>query len=193
MLSANEPARLAHLEPYLINEVGKHFRETGQLAVEDFWLILIWKANRAKNNERRRFEKLGDCTFEKAVEQIASNLYAAQSSEKRLGVLMRDWKMKLPTASAVLTILYPDSFTVYDIRVCDQLQDFHKLAARRFSTALSEDYQRFVAAVTEATPTHLTLRQKDHHLWGLSLMEDVRTDLRAPAPARNPPKLKSAA
>lgn len=74
MLAANEPARLAHLEPYLINEVGKHFRETGKLAAEDFWLILIWKANRAKNNERRRFEKLGKCTFEKVVETIACDL-----------------------------------------------------------------------------------------------------------------------
>lgn len=52
---------------------------------------------------------------------------------------------------------------------------------------------RFIAAVNKVTPIHLTLRQKDHHLWGLSLMEDVRKDLRAPVPARNPRKLKIAA
>lgn len=193
MLAANEPARLAHLEPYLINEVGKHFRETGQLAAEDFWLILIWKANRAKNNERRRFERLGKCTFEEAVAQIARALSEAGSSEERLGVLMRGWKMKLATASAVLTILYPEDFTVYDVRVCDQLGSFHTLKDRRFTARLWSDYQRFVEAVIRATPAHLNLRQKDHYLWGRSLMEDVRADLRAPAPARSPRKLKKAA
>lgn len=30
-------------------------------------------------------------------------------------------------ASAILTVLYPNDFTVYDIRVCDELKDFHGL------------------------------------------------------------------
>ena len=191
MLAANEPARLAHLEPYLIDEVGRHFRETGELAAEDFWLILIWKANRAKNNERRRFEKLGECTFEEAVTRIARALFEARSPKDRLGILMRGWKMKLATASAVSTILYPEDFTVYDVRVCDQLGSFHTLKDRRFTGRLWADYQHFVEAVINATPAHLNLRQKDHFLWGQSLRDDVRAELRAPAPQRNPQTLKT--
>lgn len=191
MLATKDPARLAHLEPYLLDVVGAHFRVTGQLALEDFWLILIWKANRAKNNARRRFEQVGKCTFEQAVSRIALALSAAQTRDARLRVLMRDWGMKLPTASAVLTVLYPESFTVYDIRVCDQLGGFHELATRRFSSRLWNEYQKFVAAVESAAPPHLTLRQKDHHLWGLSLMEQVSAELTAPVPARNPRRPKT--
>lgn len=191
MLAANEPALLAHLEKYLSDQVGPHFRETGKIAPEDFWLILIWKANRAKNNERRRFERIGAGTFEGAVEEIADALWAANSLDARLGVLMGKWKMKLPTASAVLTILYPDNFTVYDIRVCDQLGAFHELAGRRFSGKLWSEYLRFVAAVEVAVPSHSRLRDKDHHLWGLSLMSQVKADLRAEAPKRKPRKPKS--
>lgn len=188
MLAAERPARLAHLEPYLFGEVGPHFRATGIIAPEDFWLILIWKANRAKNHERRRFEKRGNCGFGEAVDRIAAALTEAKGLNERLGVLMKTWGMKLPTASAILTVLYPESFTVYDIRVCKQLGRFEEIAKRNFSETLWDDYRRFVAAVELAAPLNLTLREKDHYLWGLSLRDEVEADLKAPAPALKPRK-----
>ncbi len=191
MLAAEEPALLAHLEKYLSDRVGPHFRGTGKIAPEDFWLILIWKANRAKNNERRRFEAIGGCSFAVAIERIATALWAAKSPEARLRVLMAEWGMRLPTASAVLTILYPDHFTVYDIRVCNELGAFHQLGSRQFSERLFEEYLRFVAAVEAAVPSCPTLRGKDHHLWGRSLMRQVKADLSVGAPARNPRMAKS--
>lgn len=183
MLASEEPERLAHLEPYLLDVVGPHFRRTGELSPEDFWLILIWKANRAKNHQRRRLEAEGARTFSEAVTAIAKQLHGANTAEARLGLLMTTWGMRLPTASAVLTVLYPEEFTVYDIRVCDQLGDFHALVHRPSSAKLWGKYCRFRQAVETATPTNLTLRQKDHHLWGKSLMEQVRSDLAAPVPA----------
>ncbi len=181
MLAGEEPERLAHLEPYLLDVVGAHFRKTGQLSPGDFWLILIWKANRAKNHQRRRLER--DRTFDDAVEAIAEQLHGADKPQERLQVLMATWGMRLPTASAVLTVLYPEEFTVYDIRVCNQLEAFHPLAHRPFSETLWCEYVCFREAVRTATPANLTLRQKDHHLWGKSLMEQVRSDLAAPVPA----------
>lgn len=182
MLASNEPERLAHLEPYLLDVVGNHFRKTGELSPEDFWLILIWKANRAKNHQRRRLER-DSRTFGEAVKAIADQLHHAKTAQDRLQALMATWGMRLPTASAILTVLYPDEFTVYDIRVCDQIGTFHSLAHRTYSAALWADYDRFREAVRSATPMHLTLRQKDHYLWGKSLMEQVRSDLASPAPA----------
>ena len=161
MLARDEPASLAHLEPYLMEAVGPHFRRTGQLSPEDFWLILIWKANRAKNNERRRFEAIGKRTFAEAVCEVAGALHQSSSSQDRLKFLMASWQMKLPTASAVLTILYPDDFTVYDIRVCNQLGAFRALAGRSSSADLWDEYVKFVDAVRAGTPANLTLRQKD--------------------------------
>ena len=48
---------------------------------------------------------------------------------------MRDWKLRLPTASAVLTVLYPEDFTVYDQRVCKMLDMQYRTAP--FSETLS--------------------------------------------------------
>lgn len=40
------------VEKYLLEEVGKRFRETGELEPADFYTILIWKAERAKNRHK---------------------------------------------------------------------------------------------------------------------------------------------
>ena len=169
---------LADLEGYLTHVVGPHFRKTTELSVEDFWLILIWKANRAKTKEKRRFEALGNCTMAEAVGRIARNLSAAQNNKERLKYLMRVWGMRLATSSAVLTILYPDVFTVYDVRVCGEIGRFHELSYRKFSEDLWREYLSFIAAVQDAAPDGLSLRECDHFLWGRSLLHDVQKELR---------------
>lgn len=184
MLASSDPGKLANLEAYLLDEVGPHFRRTGRISPEDFWLLLIWKANRAKNIERRRLEKIGQKPFDEVINEIAIDIKSASSHEERLRLLMKRWKMRLPIASAVLTVLYPEHFTVYDVRVCAQICGFGELAHRRFSTRTWEDYLRFVGAVREASPKGLTLRQMDRYLWGRSLLEQVRRDLAAAVPAR---------
>lgn len=36
-------------------------------------------------------------------------------------MLVKKWEFFLPTAAAILTILYPDEFAIFDWRVCDEL------------------------------------------------------------------------
>ena len=87
---------------------------------------------------------------------------------------MRNWEFRLPTATAILTVLYPADFTVYDIRVCNSLDRFHNLAHGRFSDTLWERYLIFKAAVENEAPAHLSLRNKDRYLWGKSFYEDAK-------------------
>ncbi len=87
-------------------------------------------------------------------------LRASGTPKRRLEVLMTEWKFRLPMATAILTVLYPTEFSVYDIRVCGQLGDFEKLAHRKFSDGLWSDYQRFLNAVKAATPRGLSLLVK---------------------------------
>ena len=51
-------------------------------------------------------------------------------------------------ATAILTVLYPDYFTVYDTRVCNQLGGFSNLGTRSIST-IWEGYEEFREAVRE--------------------------------------------
>jgi hypothetical protein len=164
------------LEHYLFTEVGPRFAETGEIAPADFYIIIIWKANRAKTRVRDRLdEKRGG--FNEAVRSIAASLRASTGQRERLEVLMKVWGFRLPLASAILTVLYPDDFSVYDVRVCGQLGAHRELAGREYSDRLWDEYQQFLHAVNKATPPGLSLRDRDRYLWGRSFYEDVTKDL----------------
>ncbi len=169
-------------EKHLFENVGPRFRKSRHIDSTDFYLILIWKAERAKTRHKIRLAKLAKKTggFSAAVEEIAASLHAARGPQDRLKILMQEWKFRLPTASAILTVLYPEEFTVYDVRICDELQGFHKLANRCvFSDKLWADYQDFIRALKAATPEGLSLRDADRYLWGKSVYKSIQKDLRA--------------
>ena len=133
-------------ETYLL-DVGQRFRESGTLDPVDFYMMLAWKANRAKNYHRERLKRLSKSSFEYAVSQIAAELHGCSGLRAKLEILMVAWGFALPTATAVLTLLYPDDFTVYDVLVCGELQwDYHP--DRYFSPKLWSDYQAYKQAVS---------------------------------------------
>jgi hypothetical protein len=78
--------------------------------------------------------------------------------------------------------LYPDEFTVYDVRICDELQKFHNLADQcGFSdkrwAQFWKGYQEFIEAVKAATLKEFSLRDKDRYLWGRSLHKQIRGEI----------------
>jgi hypothetical protein len=162
-------------EGYLLG-VGKSFRETGHIEPADFYMLLIWKANRAKNRHRDRLKRLADGSFPDAVSEIASALHAIVERKQRLRILMEKWEFALPTATAILTLLYPDEFTVYDYRVCDEV-DLPYRPQLCFSDELWRRYEEFQAAVIGATPKEITnLRDRDRFLIGRSIRKQVEAD-----------------
>lgn len=173
------------LDNILFPEISANFVRSGELSAEHFWFILIWKANRAKNYAKIRLTR--DSTLQASVARIASTLHAASCGKDRLNILMREWGFSLPTASAILSVLYPNEFTVFDVRVCDSLRslgvstDFKPLATQQFSDIFWERYCEFIDAVKANSPPNLSLRDKDRYLWGKSRFEDVVQEVRRPA------------
>ena len=92
-------------------------------------------------------------------------------------ILFEDWGFLLPMASAILTVLYPMSFTIYDFRVCEALDDFHKLQNKTNFDSLWNGYKSFVAAVNNAGPSEYSLRDKDRWLWGKSFSQQLEQDI----------------
>ena len=76
----------------------------------------------------------------------------ADGPRSRLAVLIQGWGFLLPMASAILTVLYPHEFTVYDVRVCDVLGDFHDAQNKTKFGPLWDRYVGFIAAVRGAVP-----------------------------------------
>lgn len=160
-------------EDYLL-KVGREFRTTRKLDPADFYMLLVWKANRAKNYHRDRLKKIAG-TFSAAVQEIATDLSARNEPKAKLQVLMDKWLFAIPTASAILSLLYPEQFTVYDVLVCGELKHGYK-PWRSFSDKLWEDYQAYKEAVITETPAEFSLRDKDRYLIGRAYRESVKID-----------------
>lgn len=169
-------------EALLFPGLAQSFADTGTLDPVALYLILDWKAPRARTRHRSRLAKIAGGSFKAAVNMIATGLHAATDPEQQLELLFTKWGFRLPTASAILAVLYPDTFTVYDIRVCNSLSAFHQLGDMKWSPKAWQEYQRFVAAVRDATPQGLSLRDCDRWLWGRNKRETLLRELDADFP-----------
>jgi hypothetical protein len=112
-IDAIDPIVCYNPETYLFLELARRFAKTGQLGQTALYLILDWKAPRARTRRLARLSKLAGGDFERAAREIATDLVAATSQEKRMGVVLTKGGFRLPTASAIPAVLYPETFTVY--------------------------------------------------------------------------------
>jgi hypothetical protein len=174
------PAPPAYYSPetQLFPQLQQTFADTGQMHPEALYLILDWKASRARNKHLHRLATRCGGSFSDAVRKLSAELHAAADPRRRLAVLMSEWGFLLPTASAILAVLYPEAFTIYDRRVCEMLDDFHGLAnASKCSDEVWEQYMRFTDAVRASSPPGLGLRDCDRWLWGQSKRRDLQKEL----------------
>ncbi|MBI4322209.1 MAG: hypothetical protein HY675_27265 [Chloroflexi bacterium] len=166
-----------HLEDYLFDTVRIRFREQGYLSAFDFFCIVIWKANRAKTKMARRLKSKGHVSLDSAVQALTSGIARKGSAKERLRYMLEEWGFYLPMASAILTVLYPEEFTVYDSRVCNQLGCFHDLYNITTFDRLWHRYLDFRQTVEKSVPGCLNLRDKDRYLWGKSFFEQLTSDV----------------
>ena len=167
-----------NLDGYLFNTVAPRFHAQGFLSAFDFFCIVIWKANRAKSKiARRLLAHSPGCFMEQAVCELTSGIFLQPDAETRMRYLWCDCGIRLPMASAILTVLYPEEFTVYDYRVCDCMGKFHEIGVTSRFDKLWSNYTEFCQAVKNATPKGLSLRDKDRYLWGKSFAEQLDHDL----------------
>lgn len=164
-----------HRESYLFDTVRPRFLGQGYLGAFDFFCIVIWKAERAKSKIASKLQKV-DEDLDTAVKELTWSIAQQSNARDRLHFL---WKadFSLPMASAILTVLYPDEFTVYDERVCTILDAFHRIKNLRDFEALWDGYQEFKRKVEETVPCEFSLRDKDRYLWGKSFYEQLTKDV----------------
>lgn len=165
------------LEQYLFSQVSQRFARTLTLSAEDFFCIVIWKANRAKSKIASRLLGRGHANLQDAVAALLREVVNETEAKGRLRVLLKEWKLRLPMASAILTVLYPDEFTVYDMRVCEALRGFHSLADVDEFDDLWAQYCKFCSGVKLTAPRDLSLRDHDRWLWGKSFAEQLARDV----------------
>jgi len=167
-----------HLEEYLFSEVHTRFHRDRRLGAFDFFCIVVWKANRAKSKVAKKLLSRGHASLDAAVAELTGRIAAAPDAKARLRVLVVDWGFRMPVATAILAVLYPDAFTICDARVAQVVGTRVPEMYGNFDT-LWQRYQEFQARVERSAPEGLSLRDKDRYLWGKSFRDGLVTDLRA--------------
>jgi len=111
------------------------------------------------------------------VVALTKSLAKAANDKTLMKILFEDWGFLLPMASAILTVLYPMSFTIYDFRICEVLDDFYNLQNKTNFDSLWNGYELFVAAVKKIGPSEYSLRNKDRWSWGKSFSRQLEKDI----------------
>src|SRR5262249_30394120 len=154
------------------------FAEQGHLSAFDFFCIVIWKANRAKTKVAKRLLAETTKSLDEVVVELTKAIAAQNTPKDKMRLLMfGKTRFRLPMASAILTVLYPDKFTVYDYRCCDMLDDFRNLTNLTNFDRLWVGYLAFKSAVITNTPKGLSLRDSDRYLWGKSFRDQLANDI----------------
>lgn len=176
-------------EGHLFQVVSPRFQQQGWLSAYDLFSIVRWKANRAISKVATALVRTSGSNLEQTSRQLTKDLYEAPNDRQRFFVLSGKWKLRLPMASAILTVLFPDNFTVYDVRACEMLGDFHTLASRTDIESRWQGYLEFKNAVERSTPAHLSLRNKDRYLWARSRHDGLARFVKKAFSDTAPPQL----
>jgi hypothetical protein len=166
------------LEKYLFTEVTHHFERDGLVNAFDFFCIITWKANRAKSKVANMLLKKNRGALDETVKILTMEVANGKSARDKMAILIENWGFYLPIASAILTVLYPTEFTIYDSRVCNILQKYNELAYKNKIDQIWNEYQAYKHSVIESSPEELSLRDKDRYLWGKSIYEQLIEDIK---------------
>ncbi|MBI2633955.1 MAG: hypothetical protein HYW80_01440, partial [Parcubacteria group bacterium] len=154
------------LEDYLFNDVSKNFQERGYLTPEEFFAIVIWKSNRVKTNVRRGIGK-----SRKTIRKITSEVFQSKTLEQKLEALISIPSIGIPMASAILTVCYPNDFTVADYRAHAALKDFGEEIAGNPTARISTYFEYLNKCKKIAKRYNLSLRNFDRVLWAKDFYE----------------------
>lgn len=104
------------LEEYIFDTIGPAVREAGAYTIPQFLTVAYWKSRRQLANYRKNE------TRERTVGGItAKALVADVPNTAKPGVLWELAGVRIPVASALLTVWHPDEFTIIDTRALKAL------------------------------------------------------------------------
>jgi hypothetical protein len=104
------------------------------------------------------------------VKKLTSEIFHMSGTEQKLELLIKSWKFNLPMATTILTVLYPQEFTIYDMRVRGQIGICNDFSGRK--DQIKRYFDEFLPKVKRLGKGK-NLRNKDRYLWGKSFYQDL--------------------
>ncbi len=160
---------LYDLERYLFEVVTERFKERSTLNPYDFFAIVIWKSNRTKTKIKKGLD-----ADNKTVASLMREVSEATTPKDKVAVLWRIRGIGPAVASAILTVCYPNEFTVLDSRVWETLNQMSvKGLPMRYPCSIEEYLQYCQACQRLADQVGVSLRDLDRALWAKSWEDDL--------------------
>jgi hypothetical protein len=140
-----------------------------RLGKRDVLLILKWKLGRIKDSNYD--ETVSDKNLG-LINQWVNKASEPGGEIKALEELDKIPGIGLATATAILTVCFPEKFTIIDLRVLEMLE----LELRETDGWTAEQYfTKFLPKVKDQSKQWgCTLREADQALWGLSVKKQIR-------------------
>ena len=100
-------------EGYLFRVIGPKAKVRGYLLFDEFYKICMWKSARPK----QRYIK-----NKNTIERISKEAFGKEGEGEKMEILCSLDGVSIPTASALLTVVYPEKYAVIDIRCLETLR-----------------------------------------------------------------------
>ncbi|MDD4110583.1 MAG: hypothetical protein PHS54_03410 [Clostridia bacterium] len=155
------------IEKYLFDEVSKNFYNRHFLTKEEFFVIIIWKSNRSKTKVLD-----GIKSTNKTIKQISEQIFNTKDRKNKIEILQKIDGIGLPIASAILTVCFPNEFTITDYRATRTLKTIKKGKNIKNPSSSIDNYLNYVdICIDEAKSKNISLRELDRFLWGYDFYE----------------------
>ncbi len=156
------------MENYLFDNVSENFQTRGYLTPEEFFAIVIWKRNASKTKILSGIKEDG-----RSVKTITSDIFLAETREQKMSVLLNP---KIPGisisfASAILTVCYPENFTIVDYRACATLENFNVKVKGNPTIEIIAYFDYLDKCKKLAIDNNFSLRDFDRILWAKDFYE----------------------
>lgn len=111
-------------EKYLFDVVGPMAKKRGYLTFDEFYKICMWKSARQK----QRYIK-----NKQIIEQITSEASKMKDEKEIIKILCDKLEgVGVPTASALLTVVFPEKYAIIDIRCLSVLREKFSLKIGKY-------------------------------------------------------------
>lgn len=147
---------LYNIEDYVFKVIGRKARKRGCLTFNEFYCIGMWKSARQKPNYLKN---------KKLVKFLTKEAFKQPDEKKKITSLLIMRGVGIPTASALLTVVYPDKYAIIDIRCVEMLK---KLGFKLKSSMTLKNWLNYLQITRDlAKENNITPRELDKVLFAM--------------------------
>ncbi|HPT66016.1 MAG TPA: hypothetical protein PK257_01745 [Candidatus Woesebacteria bacterium] len=145
-------------EKYLFEVISPKVKKSGYLSFNDFYQICMWKSARPKKRYLNNKE---------SVENVTKRALLETDEGRRIKILCELDGVGIATASAILTIIYPEKYAVIDVR---DLEELNKIIKNKIGKTISiNTWINYLAEMRKlAKENNATPREIDKALFAMN-------------------------